>query len=272
MLRVESVNFEINNRQLLKDVSFHIHKGEMAAILGANGAGKSTLMRLLCGETQPSSGTIILDGKIMGAYTKKELAGKRAILLQQNNISMAFTVAEVVMMGRYGKFGSTPLSDDVLAVEETMEVCGITAFAERSMLTLSGGEQQRVHLARVLAQLWDSKNALLLLDEPISSMDVQYQHQTLAIASALARKGFMVVTVLHDINLAAQYASRIIMLKSGRKWWDGRPTEVLTAPHIYSAFSIDTRVYTDQESLVTQVIPMEVKLDAAAFNSNMTGE
>lgn len=269
MLRAESVGYEIEKRPLLKDISFSLRPGEMVAILGANGAGKSTLMTLLSGEKQPNCGRVILDGKDISAYTKKELAGKRAMLKQHNTLSLAFTVAEVVMMGRYGCYGSKPLEKDLLAVTETMFVCGLTDLADRSMLNLSGGEQQRVHLARVLAQVWDCKNALLLLDEPLSSMDMQYQHQTLAIAAALAKKGFTVVSVLHDVNLASQYASRILMLKSGRKWWDGTPAEVLTSPHLFSAFAIHTNVHTDLKSLRVVVQPKEIYLDAAVFNSNM---
>lgn len=269
MLRIESLSYEVNSRPLLKDISFNVHQGEMIAILGANGAGKSTLMKLLSGEKKASSGSISINGKTLDSYTKKQLASKRAMLHQHNTISMAFTVEEVVMMGRYGQYGSKPLPKDVIALEETMEICGIKELAERSMLSLSGGEQQRVHLARVLAQLWDINNGLLLMDEPISSMDIQYQHQTLAIAAALAERGFAVITVLHDINLAAQYASRILMLKGGRKWWDGNPTEVLTTSHIYNIFGIQAYAYTDHESLKTQVNARAISLDAAQFNSNM---
>lgn len=269
MLRVESVNYEVNKRHLLKDVTFNMHSGEMVAVLGANGAGKSTLMRLLCGEKQVSSGVIALHGKELCHYTKKELAGKRAMLNQHNTVTMAFSVQEVVMMGRYGQYGSRPLPKDLLAVKESIEICGISHLAERSMLTLSGGEQQRVHLARVLAQLWNTRNGLLLMDEPISNMDIQYQHQTLAIMAALAKKGFMVITVLHDLNLAAQYASRVLILKNGRKWWDGRPIEVLTQTHIYNAFNINARVQTDPETLKTNILPGEILLDASDFNSNV---
>ncbi|MBT2560146.1 heme ABC transporter ATP-binding protein [Pedobacter sp. ISL-68] len=272
MLRVESVCFEIDKRPLLRDVSFSIRSGEMVAVLGANGAGKSTLMRLLSGEKQPSSGRVVLNGSDLQEYSKKELARQRAMLQQQHSISMAFSVEEIVMMGRYGQFGGSPLEKDLLAVRETMEVCGISHLHERSMMTLSGGEQQRVHLARVLAQLWDVSNGLLLLDEPISNMDIQFQHQTLAIVKALARKGFMVVAVLHDINLAAQYASRILMLKGGRKWWDGQPAEVLTSAHIYTAFSINAVTYTDNQTLKTQILPLEVHLAAGDFNSNMRSD
>ena len=268
MLHVDSISYQVNGRYLLKDISFSLRAGEMVAILGANGAGKSTLLRLLSGEKEPCSGQVVLDGKPLGAYSRKELSEKRAMLLQQNSVSLDFTVQEVVMMGRYGHGGGNNAADH-LAVEETMDICGLTHLSERSMLTLSGGEQQRVHLARVLAQLWNVQRAVLLLDEPIASMDMQFQHQTLAIALALTKKGFTVVTVLHDVNLAAQYADRIIMLKGGKKWWDGTPAYVLNPQHLFTAFSIHASVQTNLKSLKTQVFPHEVKLDASNFNTNL---
>ncbi|WP_412469366.1 heme ABC transporter ATP-binding protein [Pedobacter sp. KLB.chiD] len=269
MLRVESINYKLNNRPLLKDISFSIRPGEMVALLGSNGAGKSTLMRLLSGERKPDNGRIILYGEDLQDYNRKILATKRAYLQQHNPISMAFTVKEVVMMGRYG-FKSLPSAkNDQTAILETMELCGLTDFADRSMLSLSGGEQQRVHLARVLTQIWDNKNAVLLLDEPTNNMDLQFQHQTLAIGAAMAKKGYMIIMVLHDVNLAAQYANRIIVLKDGRKWWDGTPAQVLTPQHIYTAFGIHAQAYTDQSTLKTVIVPKEIKLDAAKFNSNL---
>lgn len=269
MLRVESISYKINNRHLLKDITFSIRNGEMVAILGANGAGKSTLMKILCREKQPSEGRVVYNAKNLNDYSAKELAGKRATLYQQNTVSLAFTVEEIVLMGLYGKEIQNAEQANQLALKETMEICGISHMADRSMLTLSGGEQQRVHLARVLAQVWDNKDALLLLDEPISNMDMLYQHQTLAIANALAKKGFMVVCVLHEINLAAQYADRVIMLKGGRKWWDGAPEEVFTNRNIFTAFGVHTKVETDPRTLITQITPNGLKFDAAAFNSNL---
>jgi len=268
MLRVESISYEINKRYLLKDITFSIRKGEMVAILGANGAGKSTLMKILCREKLPTEGKVVYGGRNLNDYTAKELSEKRATLYQQNAITLAFTVEEVVLMGRYGKATGETGNTDKVALRETMEICGISHLAERSMLTLSGGEQQRVHLARVLAQVWDNTDALLLLDEPIANMDMLYQHQTLAIANALAKKGFMVVCVLHEINLAAQYADRVIMLKGGRKWWDGAPEEVFTSRNIFTAFGVHTTVQTNPRTLITQVTPNGIKMDAAAFNSN----
>lgn len=269
MLRVESISYSLKNRPLLKNISFSIRPGEMVALLGSNGAGKSTLMKLLSGENKPENGRILLFGEDLLHYNRKLLARKRAYLQQHNPISMAFNVKEIIMMGRYGLKGISTTTEDETALSECMEVCGLTDLAERSMLSLSGGEQQRVHLARVLCQLWDDKEAVLLLDEPINNMDMQFQHQTLAIASALAKKGYMVIVVLHDVNLAAQYASRIMVLKDGRKWWDGTPAQVLTEQHMFIAFGIQAHAYTDQRSLKTVIVAKEIRLDGATFNSNL---
>ena len=267
MLNIESLSYEIKKRALVKGITFTLRQGELLAITGANGAGKSTLISLLNGERVPSEGKILFDGKPLSSYKPEELALKRATLSQQNAVNMAFPVVEIVMMGRYPHYRGEPKESDESAVKEAMEICGISGFANRSYLTLSGGEQQRVQLARVLAQLWDQPGALLLLDEPVAGLDLLYQQQTLAIAKALTRQGFMVIAVLHELNLAAQYADRILMLKSGRRWKDGSPAEVLTPMDIYAVFGLETQVFMNPKTLIPYVIPKEIKLNATHFNS-----
>lgn len=262
MLVADSLTFKIGERSIVKDISFSLRPGELLVILGANGAGKSTLFRLLSGERLPTAGSVKLNEKIITEYTFAQLALKRAVLNQQNIVNMAFTVSEIVMMGRYPHYGSTPSLRDNEIGKEVMELTGIADFAERSYLSLSGGEQQRVQLSRVLAQIWDVPNALLLMDEPVSSLDLQYQQQTLAIAKMLTKRGFMVISILHDINLAGQYADRIIMLKNGRKWYDGTVAEVLSAKNIYEVFEINSDVYTNPRTLKHFFIPRNVLVDA----------
>jgi len=262
MLVADSLTFKIGQRQIVKDISFSIRPGELLIILGANGAGKSTLFRLLSGERSPATGSVKLNEKVITEYTAAQLALKRAVLNQQNIVNMAFTVLEIVMMGRYPHYRNAPsIRDNEIGVE-VMELTGIAAFAERSYLSLSGGEQQRVQLARVLAQIWDVPNALLLMDEPVASLDLQYQQQTLAIAKMLTKRGFMVISILHDINLAGQYADRIIMLKNGRKWYDGTVAEVLSAKNIYEVFEINSDVYTNPRTLKHFFIPRNVLINA----------
>jgi iron complex transport system ATP-binding protein len=139
-------------------------------------------------------------------------------------------------------------------------------LAERSYLSLSGGEQQRVQLSRILVQIWDIPNALLLMDEPVSGLDLQYQQQTLAIAKALSKRGFMVISILHDINLAAQYADRILMLKNGRKWYDGTASEVLNTKNIYEVFEIDSDVFTNPKTLKPFFIPKNTTVNLSSLS------
>lgn len=261
MLTADSLTFEIGKRPLVRELSFSLHPGELLVILGANGAGKSTLFRMLSGERHPTKGRVSLSGKDLRLYTPAELAVKRGVLNQQNIVNLAFNVMEIVMMGRYPHYKNSPASRDHEVVTQVMELCGVSAFADRSYLSLSGGEQQRVQLARVLAQIWDVPNALLLMDEPVASLDLQYQQQTLAIAKMLSKRGFMVVSILHDINLAAQYADRVLLLKNGRKWYDGTAAEILNSKNIYEVFEINSDVYTNPRTLKHFFIPRNVVIN-----------
>jgi iron complex transport system ATP-binding protein len=270
MLRIENITYAINKHPLIKNLSFSIRCGEVVAVLGANGAGKSTLIRMLSGDKKASLGNIVLNGKDITQYDSAELALKRAVMSQSNVMTVDFLVKEVVMMGRYPHYLNNPAANDKDIVQQTMSLCGVKELEDRSILTLSGGEQQRVQLARVLAQIWDCPGALLLMDEPVANMDLQYQQQTLAIVAALAKRGFMVITVLHDINLASQYADRILLLKNGRKWNDGTPAEVLNAKNVYNIFAIEAEVILNTHTLKPFVMPKEVRLYEDALHLDFT--
>lgn len=261
MLFAENLNYSIKKNTLLRGINFSIRPGEFLAVLGANGAGKSTLIKLLSGEYAPSEGCIKLHGKSLSDYSDLQLAGMRATMMQQQHISADFTVEEVVLMGRYPHYSNRPREEDLEIVAQTMEITGISNMADRSVLSLSGGERQRVQLARILAQIWHQPNALLLLDEPVSAMDIRFQHQTLSIARALADKGWMVMAILHDINLASQYADRLLMMKNGRKLMDGTASEVLTSRNIYTVFAIDAEVAINPRTLHTYIVPKAIKID-----------
>ncbi|KGE12340.1 heme ABC transporter ATP-binding protein [Sphingobacterium deserti] len=270
MLRVEKLNYEVKGRKLLRDVSFQIRKGEVLALLGANGAGKSTLMKLLCGEYKPTNGVVTLHGKKLDSYDPRILARGRAMLSQQQHVSLAFTAGEIVMMGRYPHFKSSPSLTDKEVVNEVMALCGVDTLADRVFMSLSGGEQQRVQLARTLAQVWENPDSLLLLDEPISALDMHYQQKVLAIAKALSRKGFIVVLVVHDVNFAATYADRVIMLKHGRKLFDGTPVEVLNPANIYTVFSVEASVELNPRTLRPYIRLEEMPVDAFKINSKLS--
>jgi iron complex transport system ATP-binding protein len=267
MLKVDAVHHIIKGKSIVKDVTFTVRPGEFLAILGANGAGKSTLMRMLAGDCIPDKGAVYLNNIALQHYQPHELATKKALLSQHNTISMDFLCREIVMMGRYPYHSNRPTDNDLNIITEALQVCGVDHLADRSFLTLSGGEQQRVQLARTLAQLWDRPGGLLLLDEPLAGLDMQYQQQTMAIMKAFAQRGFMIVAVIHEINLAAQYASRLLLMKNGRRWCDGTPCEVLTPLNIYSVFSIEAAVATNPFTLHPYVVPKEIILQMEDFNS-----
>lgn len=268
MIEIRDLTYHVKDRTIIRDFELSMDKGQFVSVIGANGAGKSTLLRLIAGELRPSRGRIDIAGKAVSAYTMKELAGFRAYLHQSNFMEIPFRVEEVVSMGRYLKAGPRP--DEERIIDECLHICSLTAIRNRSIRQLSGGEQQRVHLARVLAQLWDAGSGILLLDEPISSMDIQYQHLTLAIAKAFSRVGFLVIAVLHDLNLAAQYSDQVLMMKAGKKIEFGRPPSVMTKPHIQSVFGIDSTVRTDPQRHTVQVQAAPLELAISDFNSLYT--
>ncbi|MFD2556486.1 heme ABC transporter ATP-binding protein [Sphingobacterium tabacisoli] len=265
MLVAENLTYSIKKHSILKGINFVIQPGEMVALLGANGAGKSTLIKMLNAEQSLSEGKISLFGTDLKSYSPLSLAKMRATMAQHHHVSADFTVAEIVMMGRYPHYNSNPKKEDLLVVQETMSLCGVDHLEQRSILSLSGGEKQRVHLARVLAQLWKQPNCLLLLDEPISAMDIRFQHHTLALARALADRGWMIVAVLHDINLAAQYADRLLLMKNGRKLMDGTPSEVINSRNIYTIFGIDVEVVVNPKTLHTYIVPKTVDVSGCSF-------
>ncbi|SEL98171.1 iron complex transport system ATP-binding protein [bacterium A37T11] len=260
MLIADNLTYAIGTYKLVNQLSFHIRTGELVVLLGANGAGKSSLLRLLSGDKKASAGSLLLAGKDIGQYSKAQLALKRSVLAQQNVVNVAFRVEDLVMMGRYPHFQNKPSAHDLEVLEAVMAHTGLDRLADRSYLTLSGGEQQRAQLARVLAQIWDVPGALLLMDEPVAGLDIQYQQQTMAIAKQLSKKGFTVVAVLHDINLAAQYGDRVIMLKNGRKWYDGTPIEVLKPRQIFEIFEIDVTTFTNPYTLKPFIIARDTLL------------
>jgi iron complex transport system ATP-binding protein len=242
MFDVQNLSYLAGRRPLLRDVSLQARPGELLAVVGANGAGKSTLLRLLSGDLAPSTGRVQFEGRTLAAIPAAELARRRAVLSQQHTLSLAFRVRELVLMGRYPYFRGQPAPHDHAVVQQALQLVGLTALAERSYPTLSGGEQQRAQLARVLAQVWEAAGGFLLLDEPLTGLDLNHQHHTLDVARALVRRGFGVVAVLHDLNLAAQYADQLLLLRQGQVVASGPPAAVLTPAHIRHAFEVEVEL------------------------------
>lgn len=263
MIEVQGAGFEVRGRKLLENVSFSVHGGEFWAIVGANGAGKSTLIKILSNEQPATSGIVTFHGKDLRKYRLKELAKKRAVLAQQNTISLSFSVQEIVLMGRYPFYEADPTQRDLAIVDLCLKKVGIANLKRRVYPTLSGGEQQRVQLARALAQVWDIENGLLLLDEPTTGMDLLHQYETFQLAKELTGKGFAVVAVIHDLNQALQYADRVLMLKDGRSYANGTPQEVLTESAIQAAFGLPVQIIQPELTPYPVIVP---NISPVAFN------
>jgi iron complex transport system ATP-binding protein len=239
-LSMQAVSVNFGSRQLLNRVDLDIHHGELTVLLGPNGTGKSSLLKTLTREI-PFTGCTRLFGKELTHWDPALLAKTMGVLPQHSQLTFNFTVREVVELGGLG------LSIDKVQLNHlvcrNMMRCDIYHLADRSYPTLSGGEKQRVHFARVLTQLEQSgRDKVLLMDEPTSALDIQHQHRTLTIAKEIANSGGTVVVVLHDLNLAAQYADRIVLLDGGFIVENGTPKESLTPMSIERVYKHPVKV------------------------------
>src|SRR5690625_2407793 len=199
MIAMQNVSYDTAQRRILHNITLRLWKGKLIALVGPNGAGKSTLLRLLSGEYVPSEGWVKLHDKPLAAYSNLELARQRAVMPQDISLTFTYTAQDVVAMVRYPYEGQQRLNDDAL-IRQCMEQTDTWHLAQRLYPTLSGGEQARVTLARVLAQ----QTPVVLLDEPTASLDPHHQHRVLSVARSIARRGGVVLTILHDLNLASQ--------------------------------------------------------------------
>ncbi len=242
MILAKNIHFSIGKKTILQNISLAIRPGSFTAVIGSNGAGKSTLLRIMSGELQPNMGEMLINGTPIQAIKTIDLAKIRAVLNQKVSLSLAFRANEVVILGRQPHQGSNQQNLEI--VEEVMKLTDTFHLRDRVYHTLSGGEQQRVQMARVLAQLCDTKNlnTFLLLDEPTSSLDVSCQHLIFQIAKDLAKAGMGVFAIVHDLNLASQYADEIILLKNGKVFSKGTPNEVFTEQILTEVFDYPIQV------------------------------
>lgn len=246
MLSVEKVNYSVGDKNIINNLSMQAEKGKVNVFLGPNGAGKSTLMRLLAAEVAPTEGHIHFDTINLRTCPLAEMCKCRAVMTQQYDVPLPFTVREVVTMGRYPFFGRKVTTKDLAIVDRLLEEMSLSHLAERHFYQLSGGEKQRVQLTRVIAQLEGEETCVdgkfLLLDEPTSSMDYKYQHSSLSAVRDLTRKGCTVLMVLHDLNLAAQYADDLFFLKNGSLMQSGAVRQTMTSENIQALFQINVDV------------------------------
>lgn len=236
---------QLGGQSILKGVSLSAKQNDFIGLIGPNGSGKSTLLKCIYRVLEPSGGAVYLDGRELRRYSYRESAKRIAVLAQHNYYNFEFSVRDVVLMGRspHKKPMERDNAEDFRIVREALELVGMQDFAERSFSTLSGGEQQRVILARALAQ----QTPCLILDEPTNHMDVKYQLQLMDIVKGLNRT---VISAVHDLNIAAMYCSRIFVLKSGRVVASGTPDEVLTPELIREVYEVEAEVFRDSEGIL----------------------
>ncbi|MBM7063141.1 heme ABC transporter ATP-binding protein [Pseudomonas sp. UL073] len=246
MLRAENLSVHRGAKSVLSEVELDLRPGEVLGVLGPNGAGKSTLLGALCGELAPATGTVLLQDRPLSSWQGPERAQRLAVLPQTSTLNFAFRVEDVVGMGRLPHASGRQRDGEIIAAALSAADAG--HLAGRSYLELSGGERQRVHLARVLAQLWPgAAGQSLLLDEPTSMLDPLHQHTTLQAAREFAGRGVSVLVILHDLNLAARYCDRILLLHNGRPHALGTPAEVLRAEPLQAVFGLEVLVQQHPE-------------------------
>lgn len=259
-LVVEHVGVSAGKTRIVQDLSFHAKAGEVLAIIGPSGSGKTTLMKAMTGEL-PYSGGITLAGLEVDGLSPEVLAAMRGVLPQASQISFPLNVAEVVGLGLTSSRRERAFRARRIA--EALAKVGLSGFEGRSYQELSGGEQQRVQLARVLCQVWDPlpQEGLphwLFLDEPVSSLDIKHQVQIMQLAADYAKRGGGVVAVMHDLNLTAAFADRVLVMQGGRRLAFGARDEVMQAELLSKAYDFPLEILTRPGGGRPVIVPMDI--------------
>jgi iron complex transport system ATP-binding protein len=242
-IQISDLVFAYDGRLVLDGVSFSVERGDMVGILGPNGSGKTTLLRILA-AILVGEGDVKLKGKAILSYARRDLSRFLAVVPQESQVNFPYTVAEIVLMGRASHHNSLALEAerDLEAARKSMEMTETLSLTNRYLHELSGGEKQRVIIARALAQ----EPEILLLDEPAAFLDLKHQVQILKLMRRLNREqGLTIIAALHDLNLAALFFPRVLILRDGKIYRDGSPREVLTQETIHEVYGIRVLVQQD---------------------------
>jgi iron complex transport system ATP-binding protein len=258
MITLRNVSVSIGRKRIVSGVDFAVAPGEVAVIVGPNGSGKTTLMKALAGELG-YQGEIAINGRELEAMTPREAALARAVLPQASVLAFPFTVREVVRLGLFAGRSGALAGEDARLPDRALAKVDLEGFGGRFYQELSGGEQQRVQLARVVCQVWapvlEGRPRWLLLDEPVSSLDIRHQLMVMDVARDYARRGGGVMAILHDLNLAAMFADKVLVLSRGTVAASGTPRDVLTDALIERVFECGLKVGALPEAGVPFVLP-----------------
>lgn len=254
-LQVHNLTFSYGSTDVLKGIQLNLKLGDVVSIVGPNGTGKTTLLKCMTAIYKTTNKTVFLQDKDIQSYQASELAKLQGYVPQHTTTSFPLTVIETIMLGRkpYIKWGVRPV--DLKIVEDIMEYLGITHMAERYIDELSGGERQKVLLARALAQ----EPEVLMLDEPTSALDIRHQLEVLELLKGLAKtKHQLIVLILHDLELASRYSDHVILLKEGAIFASGTPQAVLTEKHIEEVYGVHVVIEKGLYGLkITPVLPVD---------------
>jgi iron complex transport system ATP-binding protein len=260
VIEARGLGFAYGDRPVLGGVDVQVRAGEVVGLLGPNGSGKSTLLKILCGVLERYGGAVEIAGRELRTLARRELAREIAVVPQESAFGFSFTALEVVLMGRHPHLAGLAFESerDTELARAALARCGALDLADRTIHELSSGERQRVIFAKALAQ--EPKG--LLLDEPASFLDIRHQVELYDIVRGMAEEGAAVLTVLHDINLAAEYCDRLYLMREGRIAASGTTAEVLTYANLTRVF--DTEVYVDTNALTGRllVVPLAGRVQA----------
>lgn len=243
-LEADQITVVRGRKTVLNAVSARLLPGELSILVGPNGAGKSSLMRVFSGEWSATKGSARLWGREVGTMPGRLRAKRLAVLPQASATAFPMVVSDVVLLGRYPHTLGSPTGRDLEAAAVAMERTGVMHLEDRDYGTLSGGEQQRVQIARVLAQLDGLERPVALFDEPVASLDIAHQQRCLSVARALARQGAAVLVSVHDLNLALTYADRVWVMAGGELVAEGAPEQVCCPEVLWSVFGVQAERLT----------------------------
>jgi iron complex transport system ATP-binding protein len=245
MLEIENVSYQTQSlKWLVRNISLAVPAGQFLCIVGPNGAGKSTLLRMISNELVPTEGSIRLRQRNLKDYDPTELAQLRAYLAQKREMAFPFRALQIVLLGRHPYLqGRKESSHDVLFAQQQLQRLRSCHLSERVYLTLSGGESTRVDMARVLSQ----EPELLLLDEPTNHLDPYYQLELLELCRSLINEQKTIIAVMHDLNLVAQYADRVLLLSEGRLVLQGQPNEVFQREPLREIYGVDFDIWQNSQ-------------------------
>lgn len=268
MLAAHNATVRIGGRNLIEDISLTVAPGEVVAVVGPNGAGKSTLVKALSGDIHLAAGRVEMNGRAVGTWRRRDAARLRGILPQASSLNFPFRAYEVVLMGRAPHVAGIERPRDYEIARSAMALAEVEHLWDRLYPTLSGGEQQRIQLSRVLAQIWEppagGETRILMLDEPTSSLDIAHQHAVLAAGRRLAGNGVAVLAVLHDLNLAITYADRIAVLDRGQLAAAGPCEEVCQGDLLSQVFGVRLETRWDEAEGHPYVVARPTELGVPA--------